>query len=376
MDDLAAGARTRVYDSMIRVLHLIVSLDRGGAELALRELVREPTEDIHQMVCTIKPGGSLMPAFGGRVVSLNVSQSLDLRALPRLLWLIRSLRPTFLHTWMFHANVLGRIAGALSGLPVVSAVRSMELDKPRWRVAMDRATSRWATYTIAVSEAARKVAVRRDGAAPERTCVIPNGVDLPHPPAVLAGFANGRIRVGAAGRLEPVKDHASLIRAFAGFAGSYPEATLEIVGQGSQRELLSQLAANLGIASRLLLPGEIQDAHQRMPNWDIFVQPSLAEGMPRALLEAMAAGLPVVATTAGGIPEALGTTGRLVSIGNVPALSRALYELARDPVTARGLGAAARQRVKTCFSRERFVDQHLALYYRLTAGSGSLTLLN
>ena len=358
---------------MIRVLHVIVSLDRGGAELALLELIRERVADIQQSVCAMKPKGALRPAFEehlGRVHSLAVNNATDIRALPRLLRLIVRVRPTFLHTWMFHANVLGRVAGALAGVPVISSVRSLELGKPAWRIGLDRATSRLATHTIAVSSAAGEVAVRRDGAPQERVTVIPNGVCLPAQAAGLDGFNTRHIRVGAVGRLEPVKDQASLIRGFALMAKNAPEATLEIVGEGTQRAALQSLARDLGIAGRVTLPGEIPEARQRMLGWDLFVQPSLAEGMPRALLEAMAAGLPIVATNVGGIPEALGTSGVLVQAEQPDALGSALTALAGDRGRAQGLGSAARRRAAECFSREKFVAAHFQVYREVARTRG------
>ena len=365
---MEAPPRTGARQFVIRVLHVIVSLDRGGAELALLELVREHGTDIQQSVCSIKPNGALRPAFEEHldaVYSLAVDGAADIRALPRVLNIMARVRPTVLHTWMFHANMLGRVAGALASVPVICSVRSLELGKPLWRTVVDRATNRLATHTIAVSRAACEVAVRRDGAHRQRMTVIPNGVDLPAQAAALQGLRKGPVRVGAVGRLEPVKDHASLIRGFLPLAKSQPDATLEMVGEGSERERLERLARELGIADRVALPGEIPDAHERMAGWDVFVQSSLAEGMPRALLEAMAAGLPIVATSVGGIPEALGGSGMLVPPRSPAAIGSALLQLAGNPTQAQALGGAARERAGSRFSRELFVERHFGLYREL-----------
>lgn len=351
---------------MIRVLHLIVSLDRGGAERSLLELIREPTEDIEHTVCTIKPGGALLPEFQAlfpnSMHSLGIGEPADIRIVPRLVHLIRTARPTLVHTWMFHANVLGRVVGAAMRLPVVCGLRSAEFEKSPWRVALDRATNHLATHTVAVSQATLEVGVRRDGVHRERASVIPNGITLPSRAATLEGIGRGQPIIGAIGRLERVKDHATLIHAFARVHAECPNARLEIVGRGPERGRLKRLARELRIEDQVTLRGEVPDALNLTSGWDIYVQASVSEGMPRAVLEAMAAGLPIAATDVGGVRQALDCTGIIVPARAPHLIAQAILTLLKDVALCRELGAAARRRVETQFSQQAFARSHFELY--------------
>jgi glycosyltransferase involved in cell wall biosynthesis len=357
---------------MIRVLHLIVSLDRGGAEHSLLELVSSPMPEVEHAVCSIKPGGALRTEFErvlpGRLHSLGITKRVDWRALGRLVKLLLAERPAILHTWMFHANILGRIGGRLAGVPVVCSVRGLELNKPAWRVLLERVTNRLAAHTVAVSAAALERAIVRDHLRRDRSSIIPSGVPLPGQTAALDGLLAGRPVIGAVGRLETVKDHATLICAFAQVTASQPGVRLEIIGEGSQRPRLQALASELRVADACALRGEVPDAHNAMLGWDVFVQPSLSEGLPRAMLEAMAAGLPVVATAVGGIPEALDTAGILVPAQDPDAMAQAIIGLTRDPASARELGTKARQRAADEFPPQAFATKHLQLYRALASG--------
>lgn len=357
---------------MIHVLHLIVSLDRGGAERSLLELIREPADDIEHAVCAIKPGGALLPEFQAalpnRLHSLGITKQADMRIVPRLARLLSASRPTLVHTWMFHANVLGRVVGAAMRLPVVCGLRSAEFEKSPWRVAVDRATNHLATHTVAVSRATLEIGVRRDGVHRERASVIPNGITLPSRPAALEGISRGQPVIGAIGRLEPVKDHATLVHAFARVHAECPDARLEIVGRGPERGRLKRLARELGIEEQVTLRGEVPDARNLTSEWDIYVQPSVSEGMPRAVLEAMAAGLPITATDVGGVREALDCTGIIVPARAPHLLAQAILTLINDVELCRELGTSARRRVETQFSQQTFARSHFGLYRTIVSG--------
>jgi glycosyltransferase involved in cell wall biosynthesis len=355
---------------MIRVLHLIVSLDRGGAEKALFDLVSAPSTAIVPAVCTIAAGGSLGRSFrqvlNGRLFSLEAASRIDARALTRLGRLLANWQPDLLHTWMFHANILGRMAGRLARIPVVSTVRSLEHGKPLGRIILDRLTARVPVCTVAVSEAARRVAITRDGLAGSRTVVIPNGVPLSPVSSSPVDAAPKQPIIGAVGRLEKVKDHATLIRAVSRLDDAFG-ARLEIVGEGPERPRLEHLIQSLGLAGRAQLLGARDDVDEALSRWTVFAHPSLAEGMPRAVLEAMSHGLAIVATNAGGIPEALGSTGLLVPRGAIERLAEALARLLADASLRHTLGQQARNRVVAEFSTETFVARHHELYRRLTS---------
>jgi glycosyltransferase involved in cell wall biosynthesis len=210
-----------------------------------------------------------------------------------------------------------------------------------------------------------------------KVSTIPNGVDLTRfGPASQAaarralGLPGESTVVGTVGRLDPVKDQAALVRAFATLMGAYPEALLVLAGDGPCREELARLVAELGAGGRVRLLGECRDVPQVLAAMDLFVLPSLAEGMSNTILEAMAVGLPVVATRVGGNRELVdeGETGRLVPPGDPRALADAVAGYL-DDAHVRGLhGKASRRRASETFALERMYRAHESLYGRLLAG--------
>ena len=169
------------------------------------------------------------------------------------------------------------------------------------------------------------------------------------------------------GRLDPVKDQVGLVRAFAGLVPAHPEAVLVIAGDGPCRDELARVIAELGVADRVRLLGECRDVPGVLAAADVFALPSIAEGMSNTLLEAMAAGLPVVATRVGGNPELVedGVNGRLVPIREPVALREALASYLDDPHLRAMHGKASRQRAVECFSLERMCQDYTDLYRRL-----------
>jgi glycosyltransferase involved in cell wall biosynthesis len=176
--------------------------------------------------------------------------------------------------------------------------------------------------------------------------------------------------IGAACRLVPLKGLLELIRAVASLQLEFPGLRLEIAGTGPQREDLEIEIGRLGLAGRIRFLGWQQDLRPIFRSWDIFAMPSLDEGLPIAVLEAMAQGLPIIATSVGGLPELIedGRTGYLVPRSDVAALARCLRLLILDPERRRAMGAAGRERVRDHFSAARMVAEIAAIYDSLVAG--------
>jgi glycosyltransferase involved in cell wall biosynthesis len=169
--------------------------------------------------------------------------------------------------------------------------------------------------------------------------------------------------IGAAGRLTPIKGYDRLIAAFAGLRGSHPLVRLEIAGDGPSRDDLQRQVAQLGLGGAVTFLGWVNDIATAMTRWTIFLQPSLEEALGITVLQAMAAGLPVVASDVGGIPEIVedGVTGRLVAPGDASALATAMAEMLSQPEQRARLGAAAAVRARY-FSEERFATNVAQLY--------------
>jgi glycosyltransferase involved in cell wall biosynthesis len=228
---------------------------------------------------------------------------------------------------------------------------------------VDRLVEPLTTATICVSENDRVAGLAARTCVAERTVVVPNAVDLP---AVRRPRSTERELplFLAVGRLRAPKDFMTFVRAL----GKLPPESFEavIVGEGPDRGLLEHEIGALGLAGRVRLVGERRDVPDLLADADVFVLPSRSEGHPVAILEAMAAGLPVVASRVGGVPEQVshGETGLLVEPGDPDELAAALRRLATNPPLRHRLGAAGRERAERAFDLDAFRRAHVELYSR------------
>lgn len=373
----------------IRVVHVIESLGLGGAERRLvsdlRWLDRRRYE--HRVIY-LRPEEALRP----EVEALGVpSESLGMRSLrqwPRgvfgLARRLRRWRPHLVHTQVFGADVYGRLAATLAHVPsVVSTVQTLPYDPAltrfysRKRLAADRLTARLCTdHFVAVSEAVREGLVRAFGVDPGRVRVIGNGVDAerfaPRPDVRQAlrrqlGVPLGAFVILHVGRLIPEKDQATLWRAAVLLGGRLPEACVLAAGDGPERAGLESLRQRLGLNRCVRLLGVRSDIEALYQAADVFVLPSLREGMPTALLEAMASGIPVVASDIAPHRELVeqGVTGWLVPPQAPEALAEALAAVARQPEAARRVAAQARGRVVPEWSSQTLAGRLQQMYDEL-----------
>ena len=320
----------------VRVAFCITELDPGGAERALFEIVTrlDPLEWQVRVYC-LGPETELSKRLQGRgivTVCLGARRSTDVGVLFRLIRQLKEFRPAILQTFLFHANIIGRLAGWWVGVPVIlSGLRVAERAKG-WHLWMDRWTNRLVRLSVCVSEGVRQFAATQGGLAESKLRVIPNGVDAERfanaTPADLTplGIPAGAWTLVAVGRLTPQKGHADLIQAVAQQLRETPQMHLLIVGEGPEREPLTGLAASLGIAGQVHLPGWQTDVPGILKSCQTFVLPSHWEGMPNVLLEAMAAGLPVIATDVEGVRDLLGSgeAEKLIQPGDWDALGIAV----------------------------------------------------
>ncbi len=364
-----------------RVLYFITELNVGGAEKSLARLLvgLDRRRFIPSVACLYgsdSPVADQIRALDVPVVDLGMSHKWRLDAFGRLYRLLRDERPVILHTWLFHANVPGRIVGRLAQVPIViNGERTMGMES-RWRYRLNRMTHSLADRVVCVSPKVADFVVERVGVPRNKIVVIPNGVDLadfshlPDKRAARAalGLSADRLVLGTVSRLHPVKRLDVLLRALV-WLGS---AQTVIVGYGPEERRLKVLAEQLGLEKRVHFVGQQRDVRPWLAAMDVFVLSSDWEGMPNAVLEAMACGLPVVATSVGGTPDIVvdGGTGLLVPPRDPLSLAEALRALAADPDRRRGMGIAGRQRVVLCFSAERMVERTQALYGELLDAKG------
>jgi len=286
--------------------------------------------------------------------------------------------------WLYHAYWLAALTHRFVGIRTfVAGRRSLSDFKDRWgwpARTIDAFARRQARVLVANSDLVRRDVIEREGIEPDRIIVIRNGVELPRSgDAAMRRAARASwdvpddaFVVGCVSNLKPEKGLEHLLEAFARLddAGSL---RLVIIGEGASRSSLSRMGASLGIADRMLLAGTDPDVPARLPGFDIFVHPSHTEGLPNAVLEAAAAGLPIVATDVGGTSEIVvdGMTGVLVPAGDVAGMERAIAALRADGTTRSRLGLAAREHVRDAYGMERFVNETAALYERLVSGAGA-----
>ncbi|HLE83314.1 MAG TPA: glycosyltransferase, partial [Thermoanaerobaculia bacterium] len=308
-------------------------------------------------------------AAGVPVTGLGARNLRDLAAFRRLLALVRSGRFDLVHSHLAYASIWGLLASRMTGRPVVVTLHVRPPFAPAWsreglrRRLLVAVANRWAARALAVSGAARD-AWAAAGLAPERLTVVHNGVDVG---GVRRGAGEAAARAAIRRELgvaadAPLALTVSVLRAGKGLEvlleavpavlDALPRARFAVVGDGPARDSLQASAAAAGLTAALVWTGFRRDVPALLAAADLFVLPSLDDAFPTALLEAMAAGLPVVATRAGGIPEIVddGATGVLVPAEDPAALARAVAALLADPAARRALGRAGRRRVAERFS--------------------------
>lgn len=363
----------------VRLLYVAGNFVTGGAERHLLEMWRRLDRGRFDVrIAVLKREGAFTPlveATGLPIHDLGVGRRIydasGLRGLLRLVSLVRGFRPDVIHGYLFGPNLFAALAGRLCGVPVVCvAKRNVDAFESPRQIAVQRLAHRLATHVTAVSRevAASSVAL---GVPARRVTVIENGVDVARFDGASRrdALADPRLDVpgvplvGSVGCLAPRKDYATLLAALARLAGRH-DFRCAIAGDGPERAALEAHAAKLGLSGRVVFLGERSDVDRLLPAFDVFTLSSREEGIPNALLEAMAAARPCVATRVGGNAEVLedGRTGWLVPAQDPEALAGALAEALSRPDEAARRGAAARRAMLEERSIEAMVRRHEAFY--------------
>ena len=369
----------RVWFHMPRKLILLaVGLGVGGTETHIFELAsRIDRTKFDVMVCSLKAGGALaeeLRARGVRVVSLGGKGKLDARVWFRLWRLLRSERPDIIQSFLFWANISARLLGRfLREIPVIATYHD-EVVSEGWVVrTIDRLTLKWSHTIVCCSEAVRRSVVSRIGGDVARYVIIPFGLDLRrfHADDVATrrelGLKEGGAVIGTVCRLvEPKKGLSILLAAMADLKrlGGTPGCQLLIVGDGPARATLQRLTERLEIAPWVVFAGVRRDIPRVLSAMQAFVLPSLYEGFGISILEAMAVGRPVIATSVGGIPEFVthDVTGLLVDPGNVSALAGAIRRVLENSKQARQMGLEGQEHVRAKYEIASVVRQHEQVY--------------
>ena len=384
----------------LRVLHVITRMMVGGAQenTMLSCALIDPTLYPSTLITGPETGleGSLHEEAAARGVQVIVEPNLVRRVSPwhdwvamlRLRRTIRAGRYDVVHTHSSKAGILGRIAARLAGVPVIvhTAHGWGFNDHQPWYVfwfyvVLERLCAPLAGAIVVVGAPNRDKGLSLGIGRPEQYRLIRSGIEVRAFRDVRTSRDEARRRIGvprdafvigSVGRLEGQKAPLDLLAAFVPVAADHPEAHLVYVGEGSWRGELEAAIARAGLGGRVHLAGLRRDVPELLRAFDVFALASRWEGLPRVFPQAMAAGLPIVATRVDGAPDAItpGENGWLVDVRDMAAMARYLRVLADDPALARRMGAAGRARVDE-FAVERMVEELAELYTTLSAKGGA-----
>jgi glycosyltransferase involved in cell wall biosynthesis len=349
-----------LYGGALQVLYLIEGLKARGIEnlLACRDgsdigLAAKPFAEVHGM---------------------RMEGDMDVMLIPRLYRLIRATRPDIVHLHSrIGADVMGGIAARLAGVPIVHSRRQDNPEKP-WMVALKY---RLHDRVVAISEGIGRVLLA-EGLPPGKLRVVRSAVDArpfqqaPDRPWFRAefGLPEDSLAIGVVAQLISRKGHRFLLQAMPRLMERFPALHVIFFGKGPAEADLRELARKLRLDGRVQLAGFRDDLPRILPCLDLLAHPALMEGLGVSLLQAASAGVPIVASRAGGIPEAVrdGVNGLLVPPGDAEALGEAVGRVLGDPELARRMGEAGRELVAREFSVDGMVEGNLAIYRELLDG--------
>ena len=368
------------HDSrQLKIVHLVTSLEVGGAQhnmlLGLPNL--DPTRYKHILI-SIMDRMQMKQQFqqaGIEVHSLGLRKKTDITAALRLRSLLKTIRPDILHTYLIHGNVLGRIAGRLSGVPTIIGSELTIGQAGRIGRLATKLTNPLTDAVEVNSETGGK-SVAADLGVPESKIevVLPGldleafgGTDQRSLVRTELGIEDSEHLVLFVGRLRAVKGVEYGIRAFAKAFARHSHLKLALAGEGDQRSYLESLSEELGIRDNVEFLGPRKDLAQVLSACDSVIMPSLTEGFPRVAIEAMASSKPVIATHVGGVPEAIinNQSGILVPSKDIEAMAEAIISIATNSELATRLGLAARKRTEQRFAASSYVARLDEMYTRL-----------
>ena len=364
----------------IKIMHVLDSMSVGGLENGVVGLInRMNRERFSHAICCIRRSGPSADRLDERSVpifEMGKSDGKDFLLPWRLARLFRRVGVDIVHTRNWGA-VDGILGARLASVPaIIHGEHGRDMIDPKGRLLrrnlFRRATAGWVTSFITVSEELRRWLTGVVGISPEKVQSIINGVDTErfHPDGLRArgkhGFGPHQVVIGTVGRLDPVKDQQLLLRTFAELKARHRQLLLLVAGDGPCREGLERLARDLGLGEECRFLGLRTDVPEVYRLLDVFVLPSIAEGISNTILEAMASGLPVVASAVGGNGELVvsGETGTLVPAQDAETLTRAIERYIESPSLRAEHGAAGRRRAVEVFDLPRMVSQYEAAYLR------------
>lgn len=364
----------------LRVMHVVQKLGFGGAEVGVVKVVNGlQSRGLRTAICSLRPPSGLddQLAPGVKLFQLGQKRGNNVRSVWRLHRVLSQERPHIVHTHSWSTLCEGLVAARLAGVPLLVHGEHGTLETRRRNLRIQRWVWGRADGVLSVSSRLAERMASQVGFPLERIRVIRNGVDLDrfHPRSKASALAGLDLPkdtpvVGTIGRFVPVKDQRSLIDATALLQEDGVWCSLVLVGDGPLRGELQQYAVERGVADWVHFTGERRDVHDVLRAFDLFALVSTSEGLSNTIMEAMASGLPVVATRVGGSDELVvdGATGFLVPPSSPQAIAAAIRKLLEDAPLRLAFGRAARERIEREFSLSRMVTEYEHFYRSLWTG--------
>jgi len=373
----------------IKILYLTTASKLSGAEKQLYELARRIDKEKYEvMVCTIMDDlqGHLLDRLkkeGIKTDYLSLNRKWKAWKAFKLLRIIKHFNPDILQSFLFFDNILARVFGRLAGVPIIiSGERSAEIHRSKIRNFFDRTTINLANYVIVNSEAGKKIVIKRDGFPEEKIKIIYNGINLSRVEILERNHklqianhkqstnsktqnTNDLIKIGFVGRLGPQKGLNYLIEAVAILKNKTKGFAVYIIGEGPERNNLEKLVRDSDVENIICFLGYKERAWEYIREFDLLVLPSLWEGFPNVVMEAMACSVSVIATKVSGVPELIedGKTGFLVEPKNSKKLADKIeYVLNLSEEEKKKIIENARKALEEKFSIERMVKDYDNFY--------------
>ena len=362
----------------MKVLYLVTKSERGGAQIHVLDLVRALRDRV-EVVVACGDDGFLLEECRKLGVEVHVIAELvhpirpaqDIRAVFAVAALLRSCRPDIIHGHTSKAGLVARVAGWLTGTPAFYTVHSWSfvgMARPASSVViwLERAMRLVGGTVIEVCRSNFQMARGRGVVNPRQHLTIWNG--MPDTPWRAVPDRQRPVRILMAARFVEQKNHSLLLQALAGIKQPWQ---LTLAGGGPKKAEMEQLSEKLGIRDRVEFTGDTNQVEALLASSDIFALPSMYESLPLSIIEAMRAGLPVVATDVGGVSELVtdGVTGHVVPPSDLPALRERLRELIASPEARRRMGRLARLRYERDFQLATMVGAVVSLYREHRAGT-------
>lgn len=364
----------------INVLQLMTDSKIGGAERVVLQLSKGL--DINRFtvsICCLAERGPIFDEAeeaGIKIYSLGIKNRWDFLKILRLVKILKKLNIHILHAHLFHANILSRIIGKISNVPIIISTEHIMGMESSLRILVNRLTSTFVTKYIVVSEAVGGFLNKNVKIRPCKISTVLNGIEYNNFKISLIaqeklkeqfGLTTSQEVIGTIARLHRQKGHIYLLHAITKVVKVFPNAKFLVVGDGPLKYKLEELAHKLGIGNNVIFTGNQKDISTILSLINIFVLPSLWEGLPITILEAMAMKKPVVVTNVSGNPEVVidNITGILVPPKEPTLLAEAILRLLRDKGLSLKLGEAGYQRGKEKFSKEQMIAKTAMIYDEL-----------